>query len=94
MFDIWRDDAGVIHLKGMLDAGSSDRAEKHLDRINANTVLDFGELDHISSTGLGLLIKAQRRLDPLGHRIRIINCNKQIRGVFSITRFDLIFDLD
>ena len=60
MFEIYQDEAGVIHLKGMFVAGKSPKAEEILEGITESTVLDFQELKYISSSGLGLLIKVQR----------------------------------
>lgn len=94
MFDIWQDEEGIIHLKGMFVAGKSQKAEEILQGITTSTVLDFQELKYISSSGLGLLIKIQRRLDADGDKIKIINASDHIRELFTVTRFDLIFDIE
>jgi anti-sigma B factor antagonist len=94
MFEIYRDDVGVIHLKGMFVAGKSKTAEEILDGVNENVVLDFSGLKYISSSGLGLLVKVQRRLEDSGAKIKIINSSDHIRELFSVTRFDLIFDIE
>ena len=94
MFDIWQDEVGVIHLKGMFVAGKSQSAEELLQGITASTVLDFKDLKYISSSGLGLLIKIQRRLDATGDKIKIIHASDHIRELFTVTRFDLIFDIE
>lgn len=93
MFEIWQDEAGVIHLKGMLTADHSRKVEDLLAGITTSTVLEFENLRYISSSGLGILIKVQRRLDATGDKIRIINASDHIRELFTITRFDLIFDI-
>ncbi len=94
MFDIWQDEAGVIHLKGMFVAGKSQKAEELLNGIAGSTILDFKDLRYISSSGLGILIKVQRRLDASGDKIKIINSSDHIRELFAVTRFDLIFDIE
>jgi len=94
MFDIWQDESEVIHLKGMFVAGKSQVAEELLNGISENTTLDFKELKYISSSGLGILIKVQRRLDATGDKIKIINSSDHIRELFTVTRFDLIFDIE
>ena len=94
MFEIWQDDAGVIHLKGMFVAGKSKKAEALLGGITESTVLDFKDLKYISSSGLGILIKVQRRLEATGEKIKIINASDHIRELFTVTRFDLIFDIE
>jgi anti-anti-sigma factor len=94
MFEIYRDDAEVIHLKGMFVAGNSKSAEEILDEINESVILDFSGLKYISSSGLGLLVKVQRRLEDSGAKVKIINSSDHIRELFSVTRFDLIFDIE
>ncbi len=94
MFEIWQDESGVIYLKGMFVAGHSQKAEEILDGISQSTVLDFRDLRYISSSGLGLLIRVQRRLDATKDKIKIINSSDHIRELFAVTRFDLIFDIE
>lgn len=94
MFEINQNDSGIIFFKGMFVAGKSKAAEEVLDKITASTTLDFQDLKYISSSGLGILIKVQRRLDATGDKIKIINASDHIRELFTVTRFDLIFDID
>jgi anti-anti-sigma factor len=94
MFEIRQNDSGIIFFKGMFVAGKSKTAEEVLDKITASTTLDFQDLKYISSSGLGILIKVQRRLDATGDKIKIINASDHIRELFTVTRFDLIFDID
>ncbi len=94
MFDIWKDEAGVVHLKGMFVAGNSQKAQELLNGIAQNTILDFKDLKYISSSGLGLLIKVQRNLETSGSKLKIINSSDHIRELFSVTRFDEIFDIE
>jgi anti-anti-sigma factor len=94
MFEIRQDDTGIIHFKGMFVAGKSKSAEEVLDLITTSTTLDFRDLKYISSSGLGILIKVQRRLAATGGKINIINASDHIRELFTVTRFDLIFDIE
>ena len=94
MFEINQVETGIIHFKGMFVAGKSKKAEEVLDQITASTTLDFQDLKYISSSGLGILIKVQRRLDATGDKIKIINASDHIRELFTVTRFDLIFDIE
>lgn len=93
MFEIIKDAEGTIHLKGMFVAGKSKSAEETLSGISESTVLDFKDLKYISSSGLGILIKVQRRLDTTGSKLTIINSSDHIRELFAVTRFDMIFDI-
>jgi anti-sigma B factor antagonist len=94
LFEIWKDESGVVHLKGMFVAGKSAKVEELLEGITQSTVLDFQDLKYISSSGLGLLLKVQRRLDDSGAKLKIINSSDHIRELFAVTRFDVIFDIE
>ncbi len=94
MFNISRSDNNTILLEGRLDASQVDIAAQILDTVNASAVIDFARLDYISSAGLGILLKTQKRLSTGGHSLKLINMNKMIRDVFRIARFDLIFTIE
>ncbi len=94
MFTIARSDANTIQLEGRLDASQVETAARILDTIDTSTVIDFAKLDYISSAGLGILLKTQKRLSTGGHNLKLVHMNKMIRDVFKIARFDLIFTIE
>ena len=94
MFQISRSENDTVLLEGRLDASQVETAAQILDTINTSTVIDFARLDYISSAGLGILLKTQKRLSTGGHSLKLINMNKMIRDVFRIARFDLIFKIE
>ncbi len=94
MFKITLDDKGVVRLQGRLDASQSEEATQALLKITKSAVVDFSELDYISSAGLGVLIAAQKRLKEAGHGLTLVNMNNHIRDVFRYARFDLIFKIE
>ena len=94
MFDIALTQEGAVHLSGRLDASQVEKAETVLGRLSSSTVIDFKDLEYISSAGLGILLKTQKRLNESGNALKLINMNKMIRDVFHIARFDLIFKIE
>ena len=94
MFDITLTQEGAVHLSGRLDASQVEKAETVLGRLASSTVIDFKDLEYISSAGLGILLKTQKRLNESGNALKLINMNKMIRDVFHIARFDLIFQIE
>src|SRR4029078_1012242 len=54
---------------GRLDAAQCARAQAHIDSALDRTEFDFSELEYISSAGLGLLLKVQKRLLLNGQRL-------------------------
>lgn len=94
MFDIKDTGGGRIQLSGRFDAAQVDRAREVLNRVDASLVIDFGELDYISSAGLGVLLGTQKRLGESGRRLKLVNMNRHIREIFRIAGFDHIFDIE
>ena len=93
MFDIKSAGDGRVLLSGRFDASQADVARKEFDKIAASSVVDFKDLEYISSAGLGVLFAAQKRLKGQGQGLRLVNMNQHIRDVFRYARFDLIFEI-
>ncbi|MEK6756885.1 MAG: STAS domain-containing protein [Bacteroidota bacterium] len=94
MFDIRMKDHDEVALSGRFDAAQVEKARSVFDQLTTTTVVDFKELDYISSAGLGVLMATQKRLKDAGHKLRLKNVTGHIRDVFNIARFDLIFDIE
>jgi anti-anti-sigma factor len=93
VFDV-RETGGRLHLIGRLDASQVPIARGAMDRLNGSCVVDFGELEYISSAGLGLLLSVQKRLMDIGGKLRLVNMNRHIREIFRMAGFDHIFDIE
>ena len=94
MFSISYSSDGEVLLKGRLDASRVDEASALLDAITETKRLNFQDLDYISSAGLGVLLRTQKRLSQSGHQIILTHLNKMVRDVFKTARFDLIFKVE
>jgi len=84
----------VVRLQGRFDAAQSERAMEVLEGVRSSAVIDFGELDYISSGGLGALFATQKRLLAEGEALRLTNLNPHIREVFAIAGFDTVFEIE
>ena len=84
---------GEVICRGRLDAAQCAKAESFLDGLEGASTLDFNELDYISSAGLGILLKTQKRLAGSGAGLKIINVNNHIHDVFRYSGFHAIFDI-
>ena len=93
MFEIEMGSSGEVICRGRLDAAQCARAESFLDGLDGASTLDFNELDYISSAGLGILLKTQKRLAGSGAGLKIINVNNHIHDVFRYSGFHAIFDI-
>ena len=94
MFDIQHGDDGVIVCTGRLDAAQCEKGQAFMDEISEASTLDFDALEYISSAGLGILLKTQKRLAENGAALRIINVNNHIHDVFRYSGFNAIFDIE
>lgn len=83
------DNTLALALTGRLDTVTAPELEaalaENLDGVEA-LVLDFSNLDYISSAGLRVLLSAQKRMNTQGS-MKVTNINADIREVFEITGF-------
>jgi len=94
MFEIEYGDNGDVMCRGRLDAAQCEKALGFMDGLEGACTLDFTDLEYISSAGLGILLKTQKRLAGGGSALRIINVNNHIYDVFHYSGFQAIFDIE
>jgi anti-sigma B factor antagonist len=94
MFSAHVGDNGEVVLEGRFDASQVDVASRVFDGITATCRVNFKNLEYISSAGLGVLLKTQKRLSETGQSMVLTNMGKLVRDVFRIARFDLIFRIE
>jgi len=94
MFHIEFGSNGEIICTGRLDAAQCVKAQSFMDAITETRVLDFAQLEYISSAGLGVLLKTQKRLVATGGSLKIVNVNNHIYDVFRYSGFHAIFDIE
>jgi anti-sigma B factor antagonist len=85
---------GVVRLTGRLDAAQAPVAQSALDGVTGNVTLDCKQLEYISSAGLGVLLKTQKRLLASGGKLRLTSLSAHIRDVFVYSGFDQIFEIE
>lgn len=93
MFSIEFNNSTEIQLSGRFDAAQVVKASEIFDKVAASCVVDFANLEYISSAGLGILLKTQKRLHEKGHALKLANMNKHISDVFRYAGFDTIFEI-
>lgn len=81
-------------MAGRFDHLQGPAAEEFLDRVDASVVVDFKELEYISSAGIGVLLKTQKRLRTSGQALKIVNPNPHIQNVFRYAGLIEIFQMD
>jgi len=94
MLDIKVGAQGEIVLSGRFDASQAAAAETVLGAVTETRVVDLGDLQYISSLGLGVLLATQKRLMADGHTLKLVNVRGHVREVFHYAGFDAIFAID
>jgi anti-sigma B factor antagonist len=56
-------------------------------------VLDFTNVEYLSSAALGKLITMDKKVKAAGGKLRLCNIRKDIYEVFAITRLNKVFDI-
>lgn len=80
----------TMELDGRLDTNTAPALEQEINNSVTSKikklVLDFKELQYISSAGLRVLLAAQKKMNKQGCMI-IKNANEMIMDVFHVTGF-------
>jgi anti-anti-sigma factor len=82
-----------IQLSGTFDASQAVKAEEVFDALVESCTVDMKGLDYISSAGLSVLLKTQKRLHDEGAGLRLKNLSPHIADVFRYAGFDMIFEI-
>ena len=85
---------GLLVITGRLDAAQCGSAQDALDKVDGVVTLDCNGLEYISSAGLGVLLKTQKRLLAEAGKLRLTGVNRHLRDVFMYSGFDQIIDIE
>ena len=85
---------GTVIIVGRLDAAQCPAAQAFLDRVKGTVNVDCSRLEYISSAGLGVLLKTQKRLLGSGGKVRLVGVNRHLQDIFQYSGFDQIFEIE
>jgi anti-anti-sigma factor len=85
---------GRITMSGRLDASQAAAAQKALDATEGTVTLDCSALDYLSSAGLGVLLKTQKRLLAKGGKLRLTGVSRHLYDIFSYSGFTQLFEIE
>jgi len=98
----------VVDMNGVMHVEFSDRKildELSINEIlnelvalvesqpNIKLLLNFANVDHLSSAALGMLITLNKRVADAKGKLRLANISPQIYEVFAITRLNKLFEI-
>jgi anti-sigma B factor antagonist len=84
--------------RNILDEGNIQQIGAQLNAIidskdDLRLLIDFSNVDHLSSAALGTLITVRNRVAERGGQLRLSNIGAQIYEVFIITKLNKIFEI-
>ena len=87
-----QNDVSIFKLTGRLDSNTSPGLEQKLatamENGAKNMILDFENLDYISSAGLRIILKTTKDLKRADGRIILCSMQNYVKEVFEIAGFD------
>lgn len=87
----------VLELDGRLDASTSGMLEERLfdlmDQGEKNFILDFNQLEYVSSSGLRVLLMAAKRTGSTGGKVVLSSLKEAVKEVLEIAGFCAIFPI-
>lgn len=87
-----QEDTVIVKPIGRLDSVTSPEFEKNMDQYlknpGSNLLLDFEELDYISSAGLRVVLNAAKVFREVEYQFAACNMQDHVREVFEISGFD------
>ena len=92
-------DVTVVEMSGRLHLGNSLMyAENAINRLidggTRKLVIDLARLEHLDSSGLGMLIGCSGRMEQSGGRMRVAGAGAVVAQVFEIAHAGRILRLD
>ena len=79
-----------ISIAGSLDSNTAPQLQQSINaEINdsvSTTIIDFKDLDFLSSAGLRVIFKTKKMMDNNGGKFLLVNLQPQIKKVFEIIK--------
>ncbi len=96
-FDDVQDNVLIIKASGKLNSQTADEFVESIGKMVDvrlwNIIVDCSELDHLSSYGLGVLVRLHRQMDDKLGEIKIASAKGLIVDVLRLTRLDKLFKI-
>lgn len=85
----------VVYFMGKVDTRTSPEAEKYvnglLDEGETNILMNLGELDFISSTGLRVILSTGKKLMASNGKLTMCSPNITVNDVLKMSGFNRMF---
>ncbi len=87
----------VLRIEGRLDAPSSPTLEKKihslLEEDHLFLVLDFSQIDYLSSAGMRLLLSTTKKLKAKGGSLALFSIVEEVMEIIKLAGFEKILNI-
>ncbi len=86
----------IVTINGRLDSNTYEQLGEKMTAITAGNkiVIDFSELDYISSAGLRIILMNAKKMKKAGGQFRLCGMKDFIKEIFDIAGFSKILNID
>ncbi len=92
------DGIDCFYLEGYLDAHTAPQLEsafqESIDKENYKILVNFKDLDYISSAGLGVFMAFIEDIRNKGGDIKLSSMQEKVFSVFDLLGFPMLFDIE
>lgn len=90
----WSDDIILVDLPGEPQIGEELEAVIEIvrDRADCDVVIDFSDIDIVTSSSISKLLKLRKMLTDCEHKLIFCNVAAVTKSIFTVTGIDEIFD--
>lgn len=89
------DHTATLYLEGWLDTQAAPELGKEIKGLSdiERLILDFDQLEYISSSGLREVVSAYKKMKSLKGTFSVIQVSPEVMDVFRLTGFDKKLDI-
>lgn len=91
------DEIKILSIEGFLDAHTAPILEKEIDKLveekNYKIVVNFANLEYISSAGLGVFMSQIENIRNNGGDLKLTEMQEKVFSVFDLLGFPMLFDV-
>ncbi len=93
-----KQDVLIVSFTGRFDAITSDDIERELlnciDRGEKKLLLDFSNVNYISSAGMRVLLAVAKKLRSVSGKLVLCSINSRVQDVLKMSGFEQVMDLE
>lgn len=83
----------IVYLYGKMNRKSLKALGMNVDYKRKNVTLDLADVRAIDSSGVGFLVKLQKRANDYGREVMLVNPNQEVQMFLELTKIDQVFQI-